>query len=114
MGQQAHHARFDGQHAGKHHGADVERGRHSATIRRRDGSAPRVRRETERSVQRPLSPRRLPFARTPYTLARTVLTEETHMTGDAKGEYPGLSHRNTASLAAWLAKRPAEAPLEPE
>ena len=31
----------------------------------------------------------------------------------ASGEYRGLSHRNNADLQAWLAKRPAEAALEP-
>jgi predicted TIM-barrel fold metal-dependent hydrolase len=31
-----------------------------------------------------------------------------------KGEYRGLSYRNNADLAAWLAKRPSEAALEPE
>ena len=31
-----------------------------------------------------------------------------------KGEYRGLMHRNDADLAAWLAKRPTEAALEPE
>lgn len=30
-----------------------------------------------------------------------------------KGEYRGLMHRNNADLAAWLAKRPTEAALEP-
>src|SRR5690242_20215075 len=34
--------------------------------------------------------------------------------GDATGEYRGLSHRNDADLKAWLAKRPAEAALEPD
>jgi predicted TIM-barrel fold metal-dependent hydrolase len=34
--------------------------------------------------------------------------------GDAKGEYTGISHRNDTDLKAWLAKRPAEAALEPE
>jgi L-fuconolactonase len=33
--------------------------------------------------------------------------------GDAKGEYRG-THRNDSALAAWLAKRPAEAALEPD
>ena len=32
----------------------------------------------------------------------------------AKGEYRGLAYRNNADLAAWLAKRPSEAALEPE
>src|SRR5579864_1941744 len=32
---------------------------------------------------------------------------------DAKGEYPGIAWRNDAELAAWLAKRPREAALEP-
>jgi L-fuconolactonase len=36
------------------------------------------------------------------------------MTGDAKGEYRGLAYRNDVELKAWLAKRPAEAALEPE
>jgi predicted TIM-barrel fold metal-dependent hydrolase len=36
------------------------------------------------------------------------------MTGDSKGEYPGLAYRNQTDLKAWLAKRQAEAPLEPE
>ena len=36
------------------------------------------------------------------------------MTGDAKGEYPGLAYRDAAALKAWLAKRPREAALEPE
>jgi predicted TIM-barrel fold metal-dependent hydrolase len=42
--------------------------------------------------------------------------EETNMAqfGDSKGEYRGLIHRNDADLAAWLAKRPTEAALEPE
>ena len=35
------------------------------------------------------------------------------MTGDSKGEYRGLYHRNDAELNAWLAQRPSEAPLEP-
>src|SRR5690349_21185172 len=30
------------------------------------------------------------------------------MTGDARGEYRGLAHRNDAELTAWLAKRPRE------
>jgi L-fuconolactonase len=34
-------------------------------------------------------------------------------TGDARGDYPGLSYRNDADLAAWLARRPREAALEP-
>ena len=33
---------------------------------------------------------------------------------DAKGEYRGLAYRNEAELRAWLAKRPSEAPLEPD
>jgi L-fuconolactonase len=36
------------------------------------------------------------------------------MTGDSKGAYPGLSHRNENDLRTWLAKRPAEAALEPD
>ena len=32
----------------------------------------------------------------------------------ADGEYRGLIHRNSADLAAWLAKRPTEAALEPD
>ena len=36
------------------------------------------------------------------------------MTEDAKGQYPGLAHRNPADLEAWLEKRPREAALEPE
>jgi len=35
------------------------------------------------------------------------------MTGDAKGEYPGLAYRNEAELKAWLTQRPSEAALEP-
>ena len=35
-------------------------------------------------------------------------------TGDAKGEYRGLIYRNDADLKAWLARRPTEAPLEPD
>ena len=35
-------------------------------------------------------------------------------TGDARGDYPGLSYRNDADLAAWLARRPREAALEPD
>jgi len=35
------------------------------------------------------------------------------MAGDSKKPYPGLSYRNDADLKAWLAKRPAEAALEP-
>ena len=31
-----------------------------------------------------------------------------------KGEYRGISHRNDVDLAAWLARRPSEAALEPE
>ena len=34
--------------------------------------------------------------------------------GDSKGEYRGIVYRNDADLKAWLAKRPAEAALEPE
>jgi L-fuconolactonase len=34
--------------------------------------------------------------------------------GDAKGDYPGLTYRKDADLKAWLAKRPAEAALEPD
>jgi hypothetical protein len=34
--------------------------------------------------------------------------------GDAKGQYRGLIYRNDADLRAWLAKRPTEAPLEPD
>ena len=34
--------------------------------------------------------------------------------GDAKGEYRGLAYRDEAELRAWLAKRPSEAPLEPD
>jgi L-fuconolactonase len=34
--------------------------------------------------------------------------------GDAKGEYRGLAWRNDTELKAWLAKRPAEAALEPD
>jgi L-fuconolactonase len=34
--------------------------------------------------------------------------------GDAKGEYRGMAYRNDTELKAWLAKRPAEAALEPE
>ena len=36
------------------------------------------------------------------------------MTGDAKGDYPGLAYRHPIELAAWLAKRPREAALEPD
>ena len=36
------------------------------------------------------------------------------MTEDARGQYPGLAHRNPADLEAWLKKRPREAALEPE
>ena len=32
----------------------------------------------------------------------------------ADGEYRGLIHRNSADLAAWLAKRPSETALEPD
>ncbi len=32
----------------------------------------------------------------------------------AQGEYRGLAYRNNADLAAWLARRPKEAALEPE
>lgn len=35
-------------------------------------------------------------------------------TGDSKGDYRGLIYRNDAALKAWLAKRPAEAALEPD
>jgi L-fuconolactonase len=34
--------------------------------------------------------------------------------GDATGEYRGTSVRDDAALNAWLAKRPAETPLEPD
>jgi L-fuconolactonase len=34
--------------------------------------------------------------------------------GEAQGEYRGLAYRNDSELQAWLAKRPAEAALEPE
>ena len=34
--------------------------------------------------------------------------------GDSKGDYRGLIHRGDAELKAWLAKRPAEAALEPD
>jgi predicted TIM-barrel fold metal-dependent hydrolase len=32
----------------------------------------------------------------------------------AEGEYRGLIHRNNADLAAWLARRPAEAAIDPD
>jgi predicted TIM-barrel fold metal-dependent hydrolase len=35
------------------------------------------------------------------------------MSGDATGEYPGLSYRNDAGLREWLGRRPSEAALEP-
>ncbi len=35
-------------------------------------------------------------------------------TGDAKGTYHGLMHRNNSELKTWLAKRPSEMALEPE
>ena len=34
------------------------------------------------------------------------------MTGDSKGEYRGLNHRDTAALTVWLGKRPRETALE--
>ena len=34
-------------------------------------------------------------------------------TGDAKGEYPGISYRGDGALQTWLARRPPEAALEP-
>ena len=34
--------------------------------------------------------------------------------GDSKGAYTGLAYRNETDLKAWLAKRPAEAVLEPD
>jgi len=34
--------------------------------------------------------------------------------GDSKGEFRGIVYRNDADLAAWLAKRPTEAALEPD
>jgi L-fuconolactonase len=34
--------------------------------------------------------------------------------GEAKGAFPGLAYRNSADLAAWLAKRPPELALEPD
>ena len=34
--------------------------------------------------------------------------------GDAKGEYRGIACRNDSELKAWLARRPAEAALEPD
>lgn len=36
------------------------------------------------------------------------------MAGDSKGEFRGIIYRNDAALKAWLAKRPAEAALEPD
>lgn len=44
----------------------------------------------------------------------THLQKGTKMTGEATGEYRGLAYRSDAELAAWLAKRPAEAALEPD
>jgi predicted TIM-barrel fold metal-dependent hydrolase len=35
-------------------------------------------------------------------------------TGDARGEYPGISYRGDGALQTWLARRPPEAALEPE
>jgi L-fuconolactonase len=35
-------------------------------------------------------------------------------TGDARGEYRGLAHRDDATLRAWLARRPTEVALEPD
>ena len=34
--------------------------------------------------------------------------------GDAKGDYHGTTVRDDIALNAWLAKRPTEAPLEPD
>ena len=34
--------------------------------------------------------------------------------GDAKGDYRGTTVRDDIALSAWLAKRPTEAPLEPD
>jgi L-fuconolactonase len=34
--------------------------------------------------------------------------------GDSKGDYRGIVYRDDAALKAWLAKRPAEAALEPD
>jgi hypothetical protein len=34
--------------------------------------------------------------------------------GDAKGDYRGATVRDDITLNAWLAKRPTEAPLEPD
>src|SRR5260370_492161 len=34
--------------------------------------------------------------------------------GESKGEYRGISYRDDAALNAWLAKRPAEAAIEPD
>jgi hypothetical protein len=34
--------------------------------------------------------------------------------GESTGEYRGLIYRDDAALNAWLAKRPAEAALEPD
>ncbi len=36
------------------------------------------------------------------------------MAGDATGEYRGLAQRDATELAQWLARRPTEAPLEPD
>ena len=34
--------------------------------------------------------------------------------GESTGEYRGITYRDAAALNAWLAKRPAEAALEPD
>src|SRR5579863_1566560 len=59
----------------------------------------------------PLRRRRLPDGR--MSVHRP---EEAPMpqTGDARGDYPGLTYRTDAILAEWLARRPREAALEPE
>jgi len=36
------------------------------------------------------------------------------MAGDSKGVFPGLAYHDSAALKVWLAKRPAEAALEPD
>ncbi|HTI80421.1 MAG TPA: amidohydrolase family protein [Acetobacteraceae bacterium] len=35
-------------------------------------------------------------------------------TGNARGDYPGLTYRNDTDLAEWLARRPRETALEPD
>ena len=62
------------------------------------------------TIQAGLAPISVPGLDYPATM-----NGETHMTqiGDSKTAYRGLAHRDNPSLAAWLAKNPPEAALDP-